>query len=196
MVVLENPQGHIVVDDGPRFLDGSNQSYGAIIVDPPPPPAASGSSLLYSREFYDVVKQHLRPGGILQEWYPAADGDPATVAAVAKALQQSFPDVRAFVSLRRYGIHFLASMQPIPNLSGLVLASRLTAAADFLEWGPEPTVEKPFDVVLSREVTMGQIIGEAPRASPQSGTTRRSTSITFCATGCTTIDERQSQRFG
>lgn len=163
--VLQNPQGQIIVDDGRRFLDGSNQSYDVIIVDPPPPPAAPGSSLLYSREFYDVVKQHLRPDGILQEWYPAADGDPATVAAVAKALQQSFPHVRAFVSLRRYGIHFLASMQPIANLQGSALAARLpaAAAADFLEWGPQPTVEKEFDVVLAREVTMEQIIGQAPR---------------------------------
>jgi hypothetical protein len=105
--------------------------------DPPPPPEATGSSLLYSSDFCRVIKKHLRQDGILQMWYPAADGDVATTSSITKALQQSFPYVRAFLSFDGYGIHFLASMQPLPVVSSSVLAARLqpAAAADFLEWG-------------------------------------------------------------
>ena len=39
--VLSSPQARVVIDDGRRFLDGSNESYDVIVVDPPPPPNCS-----------------------------------------------------------------------------------------------------------------------------------------------------------
>jgi len=56
--VLSNPRMHIVIDDGRRFLLRTNRLFDVITIDPPPPVEAAGSSLLYSREFYDVVKTH------------------------------------------------------------------------------------------------------------------------------------------
>jgi spermidine synthase len=164
--LLSYPLARVVVDDGRRFLDGSTESYDVIVTDPPPPPAAPGSSLLYSREFYDVVKKHLRKAGILQVWYPRADGDSATAAAVAKALRESFPYVRAFSSLSQYGIYFLASMDPLPVPASSILAARLPAAAasDFVEWGPESSAQAQFDRVLSQELTMDEIVAGDARA--------------------------------
>src|SRR5205814_8839616 len=60
--VLASPDARIIVDDGRRFLERTSQTFDSIIVDPPPPVPAAGSSLLYSKEFYALVKQHLRPG--------------------------------------------------------------------------------------------------------------------------------------
>ena len=65
--VLKSPLARIVVDDGRRYQERSGEKFDAIIVDPPPPVATAGSSLLYSRDFYEVAKEHLRPGGILQQ---------------------------------------------------------------------------------------------------------------------------------
>jgi hypothetical protein len=162
--VVSNSLAKIVTDDGRRFLDGSTQNYDVVIVDPPPPVEAAGSGLLYSREFYDLIKQHLRKDGILQIWYPAGIGDTATSVSVAKAVKDSFPYVRAFGSFDHLGIYFLASMQAIPNLSSSDLAARLPSAAvsDFLEWGPQSTVEKQFDEMLSRELSVDKLIAEAP----------------------------------
>jgi predicted membrane-bound spermidine synthase len=169
--VLESPNAHVVVDDGRRFLDGSSDLYDVIVVDPPPPTAATGSSLLYSREFYAIVRKHLAAGGILQIWYPtSSDGDSATTASVAKALMESFPYVRAFRSLNvnADGIHFLASMEPIPSDSGATLAARLSpvAAADLVEWGPATTAQDQFDRVLSGELPIAQLIAPDPRVPP------------------------------
>jgi predicted membrane-bound spermidine synthase len=160
---LDSPLGKIVIDDGRRFLDGSTEDYDVIIVDPPPPPHAAGSSLLYSREFYDVIKKHLRKDGIFETWYPKVGGDNATMVSITRALTQSFPYVRAFRSFEdRYGIHYLASMEPIPNISSAELASRMPPAAisDFLEWGPGKNAQEEFDLVLSREIPLDQIIAE------------------------------------
>jgi spermidine synthase len=163
--LLSSPLARVVVDDGRRFLDGSKESYDVISVDPPPPLQATGSSLLYSTEFYAVIKKHLRSDGVLQVWYPESGGDAAMSASIAKALKESFPYVRAFQSLDDFGIHFLASMEPLPGGSGSVLAARLpvAAAADFLEWEPTTTTAELFNRALSRERSIEKIIAENPR---------------------------------
>ena len=156
--LLRSPRSHIVVDDGRRFLERTTEQYDVIVVDPPPPIAAAGSSLLYSREFYRLAKQRLRPDGILQQWFPG--GDEMTTAAVARALKESFPYVRAFPSIVDTGIHYLASRQAIPVRSAAELTNRmpLKAAADLVEWGPYPTVEQQWDAVLRKEVPVSQIV--------------------------------------
>jgi spermidine synthase len=157
--LLQPPLAHIVVDDGRSYLEGPSDQYDVIIIDPPPPVEAAGSSLLYSEEFYAIAKRHLREGGILQQWLPEG-GDGATAASMARALAESFPYVRAFTSVEGRGIHFLASMNPIPPLSAADLAGRLPpdAARDLMEWGPAATPTAQFQMVLSRELSLSSII--------------------------------------
>jgi len=164
--LVSSPLARIVIDDGRRFLDGTTQTYDVIVVDAPPPPEAAGSSLLYSREFYEVIRKHLRREGILQVWYPDTTGDKATTVSVTKALTQSFPYVRAFSSYNGFGIHFLASMEPIPITSSSVLAARMppAAASDFVEWGPQTIPQKQFESVLSHEISLENLVAEDPRA--------------------------------
>jgi spermidine synthase len=152
--LLASPLSHIVIDDGRRFLERTSEQYDVIVIDPPPPIPAAGSSLLYSSEFYAAARKHLRPGGILTQWYPG--GDRETGAAITRALTQSFPYVRAFLSLEGYGVHYLASMQPIPARSPAELASRMppAAAADFIEWGPLHTPQEQFAALLQREINL------------------------------------------
>jgi len=159
--ILRSPLSHLVVDDGRRYLERTSQQYDLITIDPPPPVEAAGSSLLYSENFYSVVRQRLRPGGILQQWLPV--GDAEDVAAVALALRRSFRYVRVF-AVEKDGLHFIASEQPFPNRTANDLAQRLppAAAADFVEWGPEPSAEGRFTDLLNHELPIDQLISAAP----------------------------------
>ena len=162
---VSSPLARIVIDGGRRFLDGSTQTYDVIVVDPPPPPAAPGSSLLYSRDFYEVVKRHLRRDGILQMWYPAKEkAIRLPPFPSVKALLQSFPYVRAFLSFNGDGIHFLASSEPLLMVSSSVLAARLPPAAisDFVEWGPQANPQQQFELVLSHELTLETLVAANP----------------------------------
>jgi spermidine synthase len=107
---------NIEIDDGRRYLDRTRSTFDVISIDPPPPIEAAASSLLYSKEFYQSVRPRLKPNGILQAWLGA--GDAATLFAVTQALVESFPHVRAFRSVKGWGIHYLASRHPIPRLCG------------------------------------------------------------------------------
>jgi spermidine synthase len=125
--LLASPHSRVVIDDGRRYPERDDRRYDVIIVDPPPPVEAAGSSLLSSCEFYELAKAHLRPGGILQQWLPY--GDPMVQSAVAQALKAEFPYLRAFHGFDATGVHFLASLQPLPQKSALQLASALPPAA-------------------------------------------------------------------
>jgi predicted membrane-bound spermidine synthase len=162
--LLRSPLSHVVVDDGRFYLERSSEQYDVITLDPPPPIEAAANSLLYSKEFYGIAKTHLRTGGILQQWFPQGPADPAILASVAKAIQQSFAYVRVFHSVEGWGYHFLASDSPLPSYSAAELAGHLPAAAtaDLLEWGPASDAQEQFARVLNQELSLGDLIRRAP----------------------------------
>ena len=169
--LLLSPDAHVVIDDGRRFLERTKEAYDVIIVDPPPPTEAAGSSLLYSREFYEIAKRRLRPGGVLQQWIPGGGAMPVelTVAvAFIRAIRESFPYVRVFGSMGDWGVHVLASMQPIPRMTPAELARRLppAAVADLLEWGPATSAEDQFNLVLAKEIPVDAALRGMPWVLP------------------------------
>lgn len=91
-------------------------------------------------------------------WVYTADTrwDRAFPVAAVKAIQESFPYTRAFLSLDGWGLHILASNDPIPLKDAKTLAGRLPekAAKDFVEWGPAATPEGMFAIVLGQEVPL------------------------------------------
>ena len=162
--LLGSPLAHVVIDDGRRYLERTSEQYDVITIDPPPPVAAAGSSLLYTKEFYSTLKLRLRDGGILQQWLPR--GDEVDRAAIARALQESFPDVRLFWEnpQKRWGTHFLASMQPLRRWTAAELAAHTPpeAARDLVEWGPQADAEHQFADLLANETLLDQMTAEAP----------------------------------
>ena len=163
--VLKNPKGRIVIDDGRRFLKRTRDKYDLIVVDPPPPVEAAGSSLLFSTEMYVLLKQHLKPHGILQVWYPGAR-DRVTLQAVLRSAAVSFPHVCCFRSVEGWGLHILASMDPIEVQPPAQLVARMPASAkdDLLEWAPTNNLTAYLGTILSHEVSVQDILNPNSRA--------------------------------
>lgn len=167
--VLDSPLSHVVIDDGRRYLERTRQQFDVITIDPPPPLQAAGSSLLYSEEFYRLAKEHLRPGGILQQWLPATpEADPLDVASVARSVHDSFLYVRAFRD--EFGIHFLGSDQAIANRDAQQLLGRMPpgAISDLTEWNPAEEQGSTgalakLQRVLAQEVPIEGLIATSPQ---------------------------------
>jgi hypothetical protein len=140
----------------------SLRTFDSIIVDPPPPVPAAGSSLLYSQEFYVLVKEHLSDGGIFHQWLP--EGDAATEAAVARSLKDSFPYVRVVGYDSLPGLHYLCSMKPIPMRTPEELVARMPAKAlsDLVEWGPHRTPQQMFGLLRPNRDTLDSLIALSP----------------------------------
>jgi spermidine synthase len=158
-----HPKGRIVIDDGRRFLKRTRDRYDAIVIDPPPPVMAAGSSLLYSVEFYQAAKQHLKPDGILQAWIP---GNGLSAApAIVRSVMDEFPHVRIFLSIDGWGYHVLASRQPIEVPTATALLARLPAPAkrDLLEWSATQDLQADLEKVLANEVPPERLLKSNPR---------------------------------
>ena len=162
--VLADPRGHVVIDDGRRYLARCGRRFDVITVDPPPPVEAAGSSLLYSTEFYALAKAHLNPGGVVHMW--SASRDPRTAAAVARSLCRSFPYVRCFGSVEDWGVHLLGSTTPIPVPTAEQVVARMPAAAvaDLLEWHPPVSAGGYVARVLDRERPVAAVLAGDPTA--------------------------------
>lgn len=156
--LLQSPLSHVVIDDGRRYLERTSEQYDVITLDPPPPVEAAGSSMLYSKEFYAIVNQRLKPHGILQQWLP--EGDPVVRSAVARALKESFPYVRMFQYFPEWGYQFLASQQPIPNRNGAELLQTMpeTAVRDLFEWPFSRSPQRELEYALEKEQPIDKLI--------------------------------------
>ena len=161
--LLNSPKAHVNIDDGRRFLKRTTQKFDIITIDPPPPVEAAGSSLLYSDEFYDAIKARLSDDGILQQWFPTDDNEDVQLigTVAARSIAKAFPYVRVFRGLEGWGLHFLASMKPIPFRTADDLAARLpdSARADLVEWyrtGTHP--RQVFEAMLAREYDITKLV--------------------------------------
>jgi spermidine synthase len=164
--VAAKPNAHIIVDDGRRFLLRTNQMFDVIVIDPPPPPEAAGSSLLQSTGFYEAAKRRPHTGGVLQMWSPPAEQ--RIEEAIARSLKQAFPNVVVYRSIEGRGMHFLASMQPIPEMTAQEFVARLPAAAqqDLVEWGPANTPEEMAAMILAHRVPFSEVAPIVATAPP------------------------------
>jgi len=160
--VMNDPKGKVLIDDGRRFLKRTKESFDVITIDPPPPAEAAGSSLLYSEEFYRLIKQRLRQGGILQQWF--AVGEFKILQAVARALAHSFPHVRVFPSTEGWGYHFLASMLPLNHSTAEQLVARLPERArqDLSEWSANLNATQMMQRLLSQEIVIAELLSPNP----------------------------------
>jgi predicted membrane-bound spermidine synthase len=147
---LSDPHGHIVIDDGRRYLRRCGRTFDVIIVDPPPPVEAAGSSLLFSKEFYSLAKQHLNPGGIVQMWSPLDSG--SVSEAIARSMYESFPHMVCYESITDFGFHLLGSMEPIGQISPAEMEARMpdSARADLMEWADTLDLKSYLTRLLTR----------------------------------------------
>jgi spermidine synthase len=164
LLVLQNPLGKVVIDDGRRYLKRTSDTFDVVTIDPPPPIEAAGSSLLYSTAFYDLVKERLAPGGVLQQWYPGGPGPEAE--AISRSIAVSFPYVKTYRSLYGTGLHILASRQPLKAPTPDQFVRRLPQAArkDLMEWIPAgKEIHEVARLILSQEVFLESVLGDNPQ---------------------------------
>ncbi len=65
--VLDDPRVTLAMDDARNYLLRTDDRYD-VIVSEPSHPWRSGSAKLFTREFFQLGKAHLKPGGIFSQW--------------------------------------------------------------------------------------------------------------------------------
>ncbi|HSR06097.1 MAG TPA: hypothetical protein VLM42_03010, partial [Bryobacteraceae bacterium] len=88
--VLHDPRTRIVYDDARHYIFTTHETFDVITTDPIHP-WVKGTSTLYSKEYYELVKRHLNPGGVVAQWLPIYDSDTETVKTELATFFEVFP---------------------------------------------------------------------------------------------------------
>jgi spermidine synthase len=88
--VLHNPRTRMVYDDARHYIFTTRDKFDVITTDPIHP-WVKGTSVLYSKEYYTLVRQHLNPGGVVAQWLPIYDSDPETIRMELATFFSVFP---------------------------------------------------------------------------------------------------------
>jgi spermidine synthase len=89
--VMHDPRTTIYYDDARHFVLTSNDKYDIITSDPIHP-WVKGTATLYSKEYFELCKRHLNPGGIVTQWVPLYESDHKTVKSELATFFQVFPN--------------------------------------------------------------------------------------------------------
>ena len=89
--VLHDARTRVVYDDARHYILTSPDKFDIITSDPIHP-WVKGSATLYSKEYFELVKAHLNPGGIVTQWVPLYETDLQTVKSEIATFFDVFPD--------------------------------------------------------------------------------------------------------
>ena len=88
--VLSDPRTHLIFDDARHYILTSRDKFDIITSDPIHP-WVKGSAALYTREYFDLVEQHLNPGGVVTQWVPLYETDEQVVKTEMATFFAAFP---------------------------------------------------------------------------------------------------------
>lgn len=89
--VVEDRRTEVVYDDARHYILTAPEKFDVITTDPIHP-WVKGTSSLYSKEYYELVKSHLNPGGVVAQWLPLYESDEKTVRTELATFFNVFPN--------------------------------------------------------------------------------------------------------
>ena len=95
--VVRNPKVRVHLDDARHYLLTTHETFDAITSDPLDP-WVKGAATLYTREFFQVVKEHLNPGGVVTLFVQLYESSDAAVKSEVATFLEAFPNGAVFAN--------------------------------------------------------------------------------------------------
>ncbi len=96
--VLSDPRAELTIADGRNFLSLSGRTYD-VITSEPSNPWVAGVADLFTREFFELCRRRLNPGGVACVWLHAYDMDDGDFRSIVRTFHDVFPHVLIWESL-------------------------------------------------------------------------------------------------
>lgn len=88
--VLDDPRVRVMLNDGRNVLLASEEKWDAILSDSIHPVFA-GNSTLYTREYFQMCRDHLTEGGVVSMWLPMYSLSETSFLGILRAFWEVFP---------------------------------------------------------------------------------------------------------
>jgi spermidine synthase len=95
--VVRNPKVKVHLDDARHYLLTTDEKFDAITSDPLDP-WVKGAATLYTREFFQVVKDHLNPGGVVTLFVQLYESTDSAVKSEIATFLEAFPNGAVFAN--------------------------------------------------------------------------------------------------
>jgi spermidine synthase len=89
--VLNDPRVEVIYDDARHFILTTDEKFDVITSDPIHP-WVKGAATLYTKEYFELAKQHLNPGGVITQWVPLYESNSAVVKSELATFFDAFPN--------------------------------------------------------------------------------------------------------
>ena len=122
--VLKGSKVKVFVNDGRQHLQMMPVGTYDLITLEPPPIAHAGVAALYSREFYQLARSRLTPGGYVSQWLPAYQVPAETSLAMVRSFIDVFPQ-SVLLSGAQAELLLIGTNAPRIELDPEVIAGRL-----------------------------------------------------------------------
>jgi spermidine synthase len=112
--VVTNPKTHVHIDDARHFLMTTDEKFDAITSDPLDP-WVKGAAMLYSREFFETVKERLNPGGVVTLFVQLYESNTEAVKSEVATFLEAFPNGMVFGNTNEgagYDMVLLGQVEP------------------------------------------------------------------------------------
>ncbi len=113
--VARNPKVKIQIDDARHFLQTTRQKFDGVTSDPLDP-WVKGAAMLYTKEFFDEVKKHLNPGGVVTLFVQLYESSPEAVKSELATFFEAFPNGVVFGNTSNgegYDTVLVGSVEPL-----------------------------------------------------------------------------------
>jgi len=150
---FEDPRSHYVIEDAKSYFAAAGRKYDLIFSEPSNP-WVSGVAGLFTAEFYDRVKQYLKPGGVFAQWIHIYDINDRLVMTVLAALHKTFEQYEVFM----------------PAASDMLVVATNAGAVPAPDWGifQSPAIAQdlchqiPFTPAALEATRLGNRVSLAP----------------------------------
>jgi spermidine synthase len=112
--VVRNPKVRLHIDDARHFLATTDETFDAITSDPLDP-WVKGAAMLYTREFFELVKARLNPGGVVTLFVQLYESNTEAVKSEIGTFFEAFPNGMIFANTfngQGYDLVLLGQIEP------------------------------------------------------------------------------------
>lgn len=158
---LNNDRLRPVTADARNYLSTSSEKFD-FIVSQPAEPWVSGAADLYTKEFYQLSKTHLRDNGIFCQWLPMYSLSNEQIKTLMRTFQSVYPNVFVWHT-RRAGELILTGSTKLKTINLASLSARVhdpRLVDNFELIGIEGPFDLLSDVMMSPDDVIDKLAGE------------------------------------
>ncbi len=113
--VVRNPKVRVHIDDARNYLQTTDEKFDAVTSDPLDP-WVKGAAMLYTKEFFEEVKRHLNPGGVMTLFVQLYESNTDAVKSEIATFLDAFPNGVVWGNTnegRGYDLVLLGTLAPV-----------------------------------------------------------------------------------